>query len=302
MKKGRASVFSQIGYFIKEGVGGIFVHGFMSFAAITVIAACLLVTATFMLLAHNIDVQIEELQDSNEIVVYIDSGFTREQAQALQSDIMALDNIENAIFVTKEELFENFLAGLGEDTHVLEELRNDNPVRDSFRVIMKDISLHSETLKALMEVAGIADSNSDVELSEKLVSLRSVINTISITLIIMLGAVSLFIISNTVKLALHARADEIGIMRMVGATNGFIRGPFVVEGIVLGVVAAVFVFAAQWAVYNYLGAQLLEGFGAIFELVPFETFRYKLAVMLFGAGVVLGVGGSVITIRRFMRV
>ena len=302
MKKGRASVFSQIGYFIKEGVGGIFVHGFMSFAAITVIAACLLVTATFMLLAHNIDVQIEELQDSNEIVVYIDSGFTREQAQALQSDIMALDNVENAIFVTKEELFENFLAGLGEDTHVLEELRNDNPVRDSFRVIMKDISLHSETLKALMEVAGIADSNSDVELSEKLVSLRSVINTISITLIIMLGAVSLFIISNTVKLALHARADEIGIMRMVGATNGFIRGPFVVEGIVLGVVAAVFVFAAQWAVYNYLGAQLLEGFGAIFELVPFETFRYKLAVMLFGAGVVLGVGGSVITIRRFMRV
>ncbi|MBR3865640.1 MAG: ABC transporter permease, partial [Clostridia bacterium] len=264
MKKGRASVFSQIGYFIKEGVGGIFVHGFMSFAAITVIAACLLVTATFMLLAHNIDVQIEELQDSNEIVVYIDSGFTREQAQALQSDIMALDNIENAIFVTKEELFENFLAGLGEDTHVLEELRNDNPVRDSFRVIMKDISLHSETLKALMEVAGIADSNSDVELSEKLVSLRSVINTISITLIIMLGAVSLFIISNTVKLALHARADEIGIMKMVGATNGFIRGPFVVEGIVLGVVAAVFVFAAQWAVYNYLGAQLLEGFGAIF--------------------------------------
>ena len=302
MKKGRASVFSQIGYFIKEGVGGIFVHGFMSFAAITVIAACLLVTATFMLLAHNIDVQIEELQDSNEIVVYIDSGFTREQAQALQSDIMALDNVENAIFVTKEELFENFLAGLGEDTHVLEELRNDNPVRDSFRVIMKDISLHSETLKALMEVAGIADSNSDVELSEKLVSLRSVINTISITLIIMLGAVSLFIISNTVKLALHARADEIGIMRMVGATNGFIRGPFVVEGIVLGVVAAVFVFAAQWAVYNYLGAQLLEGFGAIFELVPFETFRYELAAMLFGAGVVLGVGGSVITIRRFMRV
>ena len=302
MKKGRASVFSQLGYYIKEGVGGIFVHGFMSFAAITVIAACLLVTATFMLLAHNIDVQIEELQDSNEIVVYIDSGFTREQAQALQSDIMALDNIENAIFVTKEELFENFLAGLGEDTHVLEELRNDNPVRDSFRVIMKDISLHSETLKALMEVAGIADSNSDVELSEKLVSLRSVINTISITLIIMLGAVSLFIISNTIKLALHARADEIGIMKMVGATNGFIRGPFVVEGIVLGVVAAVFVFAAQWAVYNYLGAQLLEGFGAIFELVPFETFRYELAAMLFGAGVVLGVGGSVITIRRFMRV
>ena len=302
MKKGQASVFSRWGYYIKEGVSGIFVHGFMSFAAITVIAACLLVTATFMLLAHNIDVQIEKLQDSNEIVVYIDSSFSREQAQKLHDSITALDNVEEAIFVTKEELFENFLEGLGEDTHVLEELRNDNPVRDSFRVIMKDISLHTETLNALMQVEGIADSNSDVELSEKLVSLRSVINTISVTLIIMLGAVSLFIISNTVKLALHARADEIAIMKMVGATNGFIRGPFIVEGVVLGVVASVFVFASQWAVYNYLGKQLLEGFGAIFELVPFETFRYPLAIILFATGVVLGVGGSVLTIRRFMRV
>lgn len=302
MKKGNASVFSRWGYYIKEGISGLFVHGFMSFAAVTVIAACLLVTATFMLLAHNIDVQIEELQDSNEIVVYIDDSFTREQAQQLKDSLLALDNVEEAIFVTKEELFDNFLAGLGEDTHVLEALRSDIPVRDSFRVIMADISLHHETLKALMEIDGIADSNSDVQLSEKLVSLRSVINTISVTLIIMLGAVSLFIISNTVKLALHSRADEIGIMKMVGATNGFIRGPFIVEGIVLGVVAAVFVFAAQYIVYNYLGAQLLEGFGSILELVPFETFRYKLALLLFGSGVVLGVGGSVITIRRFMKV
>lgn len=301
MNRNKPSVFSQIWYFVKEGVKGVFIHGFMSFAAITVIAACLLVTATFLLVAYNIDIQIEELQSSNEIIVYIDETLSREEAVALKDGILALDNVEDAVFVSKEEFFENFLAGLGEDTYVLEALREDNPMRDSFRVVMEDVSLHAETLKELINVQGIADSNSDVELSERLVQLRSVVNTVSITLLVLLGAVSLFVISNTVKLALHARAEEIGVMKMVGATNSFIRAPFVVEGIVLGVAASVFVFAAQWLVYNYLGARLAEG-TAILTMVPFEVFRYKLAALLFTSGVVLGMGGSVLTIKRYMKV
>ena len=295
------SVFSNMWYFLKEGFRGVFVHGFMSFAAITVIAACLLVTTTFLLVAYNIDMQIDDLQSSNEIVVYIDESLSREQAQALRSSIIALDTVEDAISVTREEFFDNFLDGLGEDTYVLEELRQDNPMRDSFRVIMDDVSLHAETLKALTELQGIADSNSDVELSERLVQLRSVVNTVSLTLLVLLGIVSLFVISNTVKLALHARAEEIGIMKIVGATNSFIRAPFVVEGIILGVAASVFVFAAQWLVYNYLGTQLSGGL-PILTMVPFEVFRYKLALILLSAGVLLGMSGSIVTIKRYMKV
>ena len=301
MNKNKSSVFSHLIYFIREGFSGVFFHGFMSVAAITVIAACLLVTTTFLLVAYNIDMQIEDLQSSNEIVVYIDETLTREQAMALKSSITAIDNVEDAIFVTREEFFDNFLESLGEDTYVLEELREDNPMRDSFRVIMKDVAFHADTLKALTEVQGIADSNSDVELSERLVQLRSVVNTVSLTLLVLLGTVSLFVISNTVKLALHARAEEIGVMKMVGATNSFIRAPFVVEGIILGVAAAVFVFAAQWLVYNYLGAQLSQGL-PILTMVPFEEFRYQLAVMLFSAGLILGMSGSVLTIKRYMKV
>ena len=301
MTRNKCSIFSQMWYFLKEGISGVFVHGFMSFAAVTVIAACLLVTTTFLLVAYNIAVQIQDLQSSNEIVVYIDESLSREQAMALKDGIMALDNVKDAVFVSKEEFFDSFLEGLGEDTYVLEELRQDNPMRDSFRVIMEDISFHAETLKDLTQLQGIADSNSDVELSERLVQLRSVINTISITLLILLGTVSLFVISNTVKLALHARAEEIGVMKMVGATNRFIRAPFVVEGIVLGVAASVFVFAAQWLVHNYLGARLSDGL-PILAMVPFEVFRYKLAIILFSAGVLLGMSGSIVTIKRYMKV
>ena len=300
-KKRKASPITKLGYFIKEGFASIFTHSIMSLAAITVIAACLLITATFMLVSYNIDLQIGKLQNNDMIVVYIDENYSREQALAIEDRILALDNVLTAEFVSKEEFFDSFVAGLGKNAIIVESMRDDNPLRDSYHVIMRDISKHAETLEELEAIEGIADSNSDVELSERLVQLRSVIKTLSYTLIILLGAVSLFIISNTVRLAMFSRRDEISVMKVVGATNGFIRAPFVVEGIILGVAAAVFVFAAQWLVYNYIVAKIAAG-TSIIEMVDFETFRYKLAGYLLLAGVLLGVGGSVISIRRFMRV
>ena len=120
-------------------------------------------------------------------------------------------------------------------------------------------------------------------------------------LVAMLGAVSVFIIANTVKLAMFARRDEIGIMKMVGATNRFIRAPFVVEGIVLGVFAAVLAFFVQWGVYHYIAGQLAAGTGVL-TLLPFESFASGLAVIMAAAGLVFGIGGSTLTIRKFMRV
>ncbi|MBQ7624718.1 MAG: permease-like cell division protein FtsX [Clostridia bacterium] len=301
MKKRRASPFTEFKYFLSEGVLSVLTHGLMSFAAITVIAACLLITATFMLVSYNIDVQIGKLQNRDQIVVYIDEELSRDDGLALESKILAVDNVQSAEFVTKEEFFDAFVAQLGDDADVVESMRDDNPLRDSFRVYMKDIDKHAETLKALEAIDGIADSNSDVELSERLVQLRSVVRTVCYSLIILLGAVSLFIISNTVKLALFARREEIQIMKMVGATNAFIRAPFVVEGLILGVTASVFVFSAQWIIYNYVTKRIAAG-SNVLETVPFEAFRYPLALWLLVAGVALGLLGSVFTIRRYMKV
>jgi cell division transport system permease protein len=127
------------------------------------------------------------------------------------------------------------------------------------------------------------------------------VDIVSVALVAMLGAVSVFIIANTVKLAMFARRDEIGIMKMVGATNRFIRAPFVVEGIVLGVFAAVLAFFVQWGVYHYIAGQLAAGTGVL-TLLPFESFASGLAVIMAAAGLVFGIGGSTLTIRKFMRV
>ena len=288
-------------YFIREGLSSVFVHGFTSLAAMLVIAACLMITGIFSLVAYNIDLQIRELEGKSEIVIYIDESVSREDAQALKSKITKIDNIKTADFVTKEQLFEDYLDSLGEDAYVMEELRNDNPLRDSYQITMKDVSLHKETVEALEALDGVAASSSMQEVSDRLIQIRKVINLISVTLVALLGAVSVFIIANTVKLAMFARKEEIAVMKMVGATNHFIRAPFVVEGMFLGLCAAVLAFFVQWGVYAYVSAQLAEG-TAILTMVAFAAVWKEVLAIMLGAGLLLGVGGSVITIRRFLKV
>lgn len=291
----------SIKYFVREGLHGIAAHGFMSFAAVTVIAACLLITGTFGLLAYNIDILIDGLESQNEIVVYIDETYTREQALELKEQILGVENVQEVVFVSKEELFDNYLETLGEDAAVMEDLREDNPLRDGYRVIMKDVALHGQTVAALEKVTGIASTNSQKEISDRLIQIRRVVNAVSLTLIALLGAVSVFIISNTVRLAMFARREEISIMKMVGATNGFIRTPFIIEGITLGMMASLVAFFAQWGVYKYIVVELMQG-TAIFNMVEFDTFALSLLLVLAAAGLVLGVGGSVIPIRKFLKV
>ena len=183
----------------------------------------------------------------------------------------------------------------------MEELRNDNPLRDSYQITMKDVSLHKETVEALEDLDGVAASSSMQEVSDRLIQIRKVVNLISVTLVALLGAVSVFIIANTVKLAMFARKEEIAVMKMVGATNHFIRAPFVVEGMFLGMCAALLAFFVQWGVYAYVTKQLAEG-TAILTMVSFTTVWQPVLGVMLAAGLILGVGGSVITIRRFLKV
>ena len=300
-KKKNAGRPSGLGYFIREGLRGIASHKFMSFAAVGVIAACLLVTATFSLVAYNIGRAVDSISSQSEVLVYVDETYTRDEAVALEILLEALDNVKDAVFVSREEAFADYLETLGDDAYIMEDLIENNPLRDGYRIFLKDVSLHEETVAALEKVEGIADASSSREVFQRLVQIRRVVDIVSATLVAMLGAVSVFIIANTVKLAMFARRDEIGIMKMVGATNRFIRAPFVVEGILLGMCAAGLAFLAQWGVYEYIAQQLSAGTGVL-TLLPFEEFRYGLALLLVGAGLVFGIGGSTITIRKFMKV
>ncbi|MCX7615265.1 MAG: permease-like cell division protein FtsX [Clostridiales bacterium] len=291
----------NIKYFIEQGVKSIFLHGFMSFAAISVMTACLIITASFALIAFNIDRMIAEVESQSEITVYIDDKLPEADARSLIKQISAIQNVQDAEFVSKERALEEFKKQLGGNASLVSGLENDNPLRHSFRIKMKDISLHAQTVEELKKIPQIASVSSRLDISQKLVKIRSVTNALSIMLIALLGAVSVFIISNTVKLATFTRRDEIAIMKMVGATNSFIRAPFIIEGFLLGVTSAVLSFFLQWGLYSYLGKTIIEGIGII-SLIPFNQVGSTVFSIILLAGIVIGMGGSLLAIRKFLNV
>lgn len=293
---------SSIAYFWKEGIRNIFLHGFMSFASISVIIVCLIITGSVTLVSYNVDLNILKLQQESEIAIYIDDTVPTEEAAALQSAIEAIPNVSGAEFESGADALEDFRVQLGDDAVLLDGYTAENsPLRDGYYITMHDVAKVDETITALEEIDGVANIVVKEEVINKLIQVQKVFRTISITLIVTLGLISIFIVSNTVKLAMIARRDEISIQKMVGATNSFIRGPFVVEGLLLGLFAGLLAFGAEWWIYSEL-AQLLSNEFASFTMASFEEVMYLVLGAFAGSSVIVGICGSSLTIRRFMDV
>ncbi|MCL1820591.1 MAG: permease-like cell division protein FtsX [Oscillospiraceae bacterium] len=270
----------------------------MSFAAVSVIAACLLIMGSFSLIAFNLDRVIEDLKNQNEILVFIDEELSLAQAKSIGTRINNMDNIEENIFMDKDEALEQYKSQFEAD---LFEGIDENPLRHRYRILLNDVSLMQETMDKLSSIAGVAEVSAEIPISEFILSTRRIVNTVSYMLIIMLLGVSVFIISNTVKLATFDRREEIGIMRIVGATYSFIRWPFVIEGFLLGMAGALIGFFIQWGVYSYL-EKFVKGVLEIFTFSPFSDMFLIVFILFIGFGFIVGVLGSVLTIRKFLRV
>jgi len=291
---------NNIGYLIKEGIRGIFLHGFMSFAAVCVTVACLLIVGTFSSIVYNVNQIVQDLNMTNEIVVYIDENLPLEEAKSIETKIRALDNILSADFKSNEEALEDFAADYeggifgGVDASYLRH-----------RVVVKldDNALMEQTVSEIRNINGVADISAAFELAEFFSTLQRVLQIASIVLIGVLLVVSLLIISNTVKLGMHERKNEISIMKMVGATNGFIRIPFVVEGFTLGMVSAAVAFGLEWLLYDWVCVRL-EMVTALnlITLVPFHELLVPMVITFLSAGLFVGIVGSWTSIQKFMDV
>lgn len=292
----------RFGYYWKEGFRNIFKHGFMSLAAVLIMIACLLLTGTVTLIAYNIDLSIVELQQSNEIVVWIDEDLTTREARSLGSQFNRIDNIATTEFVDRDEALEDYRQELGEDADILEDYdSSNNPLRNSFVFTMKDPALAEDTIAQIEAVEGADDVRADEAVISRLMQIQNVFNIVALAMVVGLAVISIFIISNTVKLAMFARREEISIQKIVGATNWFIRWPFVIEGMVLGLLAGGLAFLAQWGLYTELHG-IVSGVIPYFQIVPFESVRWLVLGVYCGAGVLFGIGGSVTSIRKFMNV
>ena len=291
---------SRLGYLIKSGFTGIFSHGLMSFATVTITMACLIIMGSFGLLVVNINELIADLEQENEVVAFIDENLSEEEARAVQQLIEAVPNVSGAEFVTREQAMEDFQADYDDDMF---EYLDASTFRHRYVIHLTDISLMQQTKADLETVDGVADVRAHLEYAEIFITVRNVVSIVSLALIIILIVVSFFIMSNTIKLATFTRREEIAIMRMVGASNGFIRCPFIIEGLILGLVGGLLAFAIEIGLYSLLLGKVVGGVAAgLFSLLPVSVVMWPLLICFVGVGVLVGVVGGSSAIRNYLKV
>lgn len=292
---------NRFSYLVKEGIKSIFTHGFMSFASVTIIVACLIIMGSFSLLAVNVDSLISELEQENEIVAFVDETLSTEEVLDIRARLEAIPNVRSVQFTNRDDAMTNFVNQF-DDPNQFSDL-DSSVFRHRYVIYLEDLSLMENTAAAIGETRGIAAIRAHLEISRGFIMVRNIVSMVSLIFIVILLIVSAFIMSNTIKLSTFNRKEEIAIMKMVGAGNTFIRAPFVVEGIVLGLLGGGIAFFFEWGVYSLIYSKVTAGMVGVFiTLIPFEYLMWPVLLVFMAVGLVVGVFGSNIAIRNYLKV
>lgn len=281
-------------------------NALMTIASVFVLMACMLIIGSVFLASENVLSFMNKLEAQNEIVAFIDDAYGEDSLsrEQLCDKVRAVAGVSDVEYVTREQAFAEYRDSLGSNREYLDGYDGeDNPLRNELRIHIGDIELFESvagTVSAMEEIANIRDSQDVVDM---LLSMRRMLNMLGFWILVILAVVSLFIISNTVKLAMHSRRNEINIMKYVGATNGFIRFPFLLEGILIGVAATALAIAAQWCIYVYALIPAISQLTFLSDcIVPFRSAAPGLLIIFGVIGLVVGVFGSVLSIRKYLKV
>lgn len=292
----------SLGYLTREGFRNLYVNRLMSIASISVLFSCMVMIGAAFMLMVNINMFIGSVEDQNVIMVFVEDEATQEQTKALGESIKEQDNVSKCTFISRESSFEQLKNDMG-DSSVLFEGLDSNPLPDAYEVVLEDQELFDETVESLAKLDNVLHIRENRQLAAKLSGLRNTVSYVSIGIISLLLIVSLFIVSNTIRITMDSRRLEINIMKSVGATRWFIRWPFMVEGMMLGVISGVLALLAVWAIYAAVSRSLvsmLSGLGMT-GVAPFGKYALILLAVFLGLGLVAGAFGSAVSITRYLR-
>lgn len=292
---------NSLGYLIKEGLKSLWKNRMMSIASIGVLVSCLLMTGVAGLLSANLSTMMKSIEGNNNIVVYLEVTTPRLSSIKFGEELRKVSNIKDITFRSKEEGLETVIDMLDENGDLLKSLGGDeNFLPDSYIITMRDLSLYSETVEQISGIKNFASLTDYSDTANKLSNLDKLVRYAGIIIIAVLGIVSLFIIANTIRVTMFSRRMEISIMKSVGATNGFVRVPFVVEGMIIGIISALVSVTILYFAYERL-------MRVISDLVPFlatvniESIFLWLVLGYIVAGILFGVLGSSITMGRYLK-
>lgn len=289
-------------YFISQAARSFIRNGLMSVTSIFTVLCCMLILGLFMVISINVDYISYQIQDQCQIQAFVEDGTSESKLTQLQLQLRAVPNVASADLFTKADSLEYMRDMFGENADALDGLENDNPFRDSFKISLTDLSQASTTIEQLKLVNGIADVENKQAMTDTVLNVTTTLRNISFWIMLILGFVSVFIIANTIKLAVYARRREINVMKFVGATNWFIRWPFIFEGIIIGIIGALVAFGLiSW---GYAGA--LAWIGTIqmdmFSLKAYGDIWWVLLIAFIAIGTFIGAVGSGFSLRKHLDV
>lgn len=288
------------GYLIGQGFRNIFKHGWMSFATVAIITVCLIIMGSVVLLSANIDALVSDLEQQNEVVAFVDESYSSDYSKQLEPLIKAIDNIATVSFVSRDDAMKNFMGNY--DKELMEGI-DASVFRDRFVLQLKDSARMAETKKELESIEGIVKVNAHIDYAKSFIDIRNIISYITMILLVILFFISIFIMMNTIKLSTYSRREEIAIMKMVGASNGFIRLPFIVEGLILGLLGSLIAFFAEWGVYDLITEKLVATIAENYiNFVPFSALMIPILLFYLAFGTIIGALGGIIAIRNYLKV
>lgn len=294
---------NSVKYFAKEAFKNVFSNGWMSLASMFTVVASLLVFGLFMVLALNLNHMVSKQEKDYEITLTVDEALTPEETEQLGDALANVPNVSEVIFESRDVRLEQLREEFGENASLLDSYQDEeNPLRDWYKIRCEDLTLSEETVAAVKNINGVAKVISNGETIHKLTSVSGYISRMSVWIMIALAVISVFIISNTIKLAVFSRRKEINIMKFVGATDWFIRWPFIIEGMLIGVMGAL-----ASTVFIALGYEGLTGIFAslnigFVDFIPLQDILFWLIGVFLLMGIGLGAVGSLISVRKHLKV
>ena len=294
---------TSLKYLIKEGFRNTWTNRMMSIASICVLMSCLVLIGSASMMFLNIDSLLGKIEEENVIMVYISDGTTDEEIANMENEIKACGNIKQVEFVSKEDAWSEQLSTMEDaQAEFFTQISSDIPLPDAYKVTVENLDQFNDTVSKLKQLQHIDTIRENQNLAKKLVAIRQGITVIAFVIIAVLFVISLFIISNTIKLTVYSRRLEISIMKSVGATNSFVRLPFVVEGMILGIVSGIISLGLVWGLYELAVnefSDLLSTFNGL-DFLKFQNYALPMLGIFIAIGVVTGVGGSLITMSKYL--
>ncbi|ADH61458.1 protein of unknown function DUF214 [Thermoanaerobacter mathranii subsp. mathranii str. A3] len=294
-------LFRNFKYFLKEGFSNLARNRLMTIASITSVMAAMLILGLVVVIILNVNSLTYQVESQLELKAFLKDNISKEQVTQIGNDIKSIEGVTSVVFESKEEALRKFKQQLGDKSYLAEGLENDNPLPQSYIIKVKDANLMKDISTKIKQINGVEKVSYGQDVVDKLLGIIKIIRIVGLSIILILFIISIVIISNTIKLGVFARRREINIMKYIGATDWFIRWPFLIEGVILGLIGALLSVIILVLAYGYV-LDVMNNKLIMFQLLPLEKIVGGILLYFSMIGAIIGALGSGLSIKRFLNV